>query len=105
MAIVYDGLASGRLCCAWLVVVIGVFRIIGLTGWPILLVLIILLALASCLLTVLLGLTLCGTLSSNAYLSVGAIEIAPHQQEDEYDKKENKAKKPNRPFSIVMVFS
>jgi hypothetical protein len=56
------------------------------------LALIILLALASSLLTVLLGLTLCGTLGGNTYLSVGAIEVAPHQQQDEYNEEEDKCK-------------
>jgi hypothetical protein len=56
------------------------------------LALVVLPALSPRLFAVLLGLSLCSTLSGHAYLSVGAIEIAPHQQENEYDKKENKGK-------------
>jgi hypothetical protein len=52
----------------------------------------VLLSLSSCLLTVLLGLTLCCALGGNTYLSVSAIEIASHQQQNENNQEKDKGK-------------
>jgi hypothetical protein len=52
----------------------------------------VLLALTPRFLTILMSLSVGGTLGCNTYLSVGTIEITAHQQQDEYNKKENKGK-------------
>ena len=93
MAIVYDGLASGSLRGASLRILFS-FSILESLSTLILrlLALAVLLALTARLLAVLLGLTVCCTLSSHTNLSIGAIKITSHQQQDENYQEENKGK-------------
>ena len=94
MAMVYDSLSSSSLCGARLVASLSVLETLStlILSAPRLLALAVLLALSSCLLTVLLGLTFCCALSGNTYLSVSAVEIASHQQQDENTQEEDQGK-------------
>ena len=91
MAIIYDSLASSSCGCARLLISLSVLETLS-TLILRLLALAVLLALATRFLSVLLGLTFSSTLSSNAYLSVGAIKITSHQQQDENYQEEYKGK-------------